>query len=202
MTKEDDQGSQSEQTAPEIALQSWVPITPSFVRMTIQEYTGRAYEEWYTGWREGAMERSNAYFDRIGNIATIQIVESRSVENDYNYRCAEYVFHTRRGETWALEDNQGEGREFWADSHQFLLSHGYSLIDLPQPGDIIAYGRLDRTNPDIKRGYYQHFGIYEGDGRVTSKFDMGHVFNHPWALVPLQYGDTVAFFRKSPQPKQ
>ena len=140
------------------------------------------------------LEGTVQFYDQMAQVEGITVVERRNPAQDELYKCAEYVFNMRNGETWTTQKFEGDGREFWLDNHAFLINHGYEVVEHPQVGDTIAYGSWD---PRIQKGAYPHFGIYEGDGQVISKWDRGHIFRHPWDLVPTKFGPHVAFFRKS-----
>lgn len=170
-----------------------IPFSP--LRATLQEITQQADAELYQSWREGAATRAARHYDDIAKVAGFSIVEKRNPEDDYRYRCAEYAF---KKEPWKIEGYKSEKdgitqeRTFWTDPEQFITERGYDkLMGTPEDGDIIAYGLND-----LNEFVYNHFGTYQGIGKVVSKFERGHVYKHPWHLVPEAYGDQVVFFRK------
>lgn len=70
-----------------------------------------------------------------------------------------------------------------------LADWGYHLVDLPEPGDLVVYFDKD--------GVAEHFGIWNNNGKVVSKWGWkGSVYEHPIHLVPSSYDDSVVFYRK------
>jgi hypothetical protein len=175
-----------------IGLKSGMEIPSSTFRITLDEITGYAN----SCWNNSQIPEAISWFDKIAAFSDIEIIEKRDPEEDYSYRCAEYAF-TRNGNDWfkTLFKNYQNSKGLWTETETFLKEHGYISVDTPRPGDIIGYGLVESIDfPKIT--VFEHFGIYEGDGVVTSKFGTGHVFRHPWSKVPLKYGGHVAFFRK------
>ncbi len=77
---------------------------------------------------------------------------------------------------------------------EFIAQHGYQVVDMPEPGDIIAYGGFHGKNHELP--FVNHFGTYLGSGQVGSKFGNLDVYRHSWYLVPASAGNIVFFFRK------
>ena len=62
----------------------------------------------------------------------------------------------------------------------------------PQEGDIVIYYLRDTEPlPVIK-----HTGIYQGKGKIKSKWSNGPIFLHDIWNVPYTYGKIVKFFKK------
>jgi hypothetical protein len=53
------------------------------------------------------------------------------------------------------------------------------------PGSLIAY---------LEDGRFRHIGKMADDGRVRSKWGIGHLYEHAVFEVPASYGTTVRFF--------
>lgn len=151
-------------------------------------------------------------FDEIGTVPGIRIFKRRNPEWSNHFRCAEYVFGSRLGEPWALDEVP---KDFWDNGIEFLCRKGFNLVEEPVAGDIIAYAVVDlieryitdeaisayhrarlesrhRTPP-----YFVHFGILTGEGRIISKFGPGHVYLHKVNSVPYHFGSEIYFFRKN-----
>ena len=63
-------------------------------------------------------------------------------------------------------------------------------VDDPVSGDIVVYAEDLVINGT-------HFGIYEGDGVVVSKFEHGPVLRHPLDRIPSDFGNLYYFVRKT-----
>jgi hypothetical protein len=126
----------------------------------------------------------------IGSITGITII----APGEYTPRhtdCSIYTFRVRERQPWARPWlREGAPGELWDDGITFLGGRGYAPTLDPQPQDVIAYGE------DAVRGRFIHFGIYEGDGYVTSKFDMGPILHHPIDAVDTLYGSEAIIFTR------
>lgn len=158
-----------EKEASSIVLHSGIDILDTATRRLLTTVTGN---------------RSSRLNDLITGVPGMKPVES-----DYwrNVQCAEYVFLIVMHERWSAQDIEG----LYKASAEFLITHGYQAVDIPEPGDIACYGE---SVPELPFG---HFGIYLGEGSVRSKFGDADVFDHPWYLVSSSYGDKIFFFRKA-----
>lgn len=176
-------------------LYSGMPINKSSDRKTIQINLQRAHlildERLYDAPSKSA---ANASLDQIANVPGIEVVERRDCIADHYYRCAQYVFSQVRHEDWLPTERSLEPRGLWDNPLPFLSDHGYTETDSPKPGDIVAYGLVIDRDDGQRVAMFNHYGIYVGEGRVTSKFDMGHVFQHGLHQVPTNYGSQIAFF--------
>jgi hypothetical protein len=56
-------------------------------------------------------------------------------------------------------------------------------------GDLVFY---------LPGGKFKHVGLSAVSGRVTSKWGVGHHYEHGLFEVPISYGDNVAYFRQLP----
>ena len=71
---------------------------------------------------------------------------------------------------------------------------------IPQEGDLAVYYATTTTNAlesddgDIPK----HFGIYQGDGSITSKWGTESVYNHSPFCVPMIYGNEIHYWRLKP----
>jgi hypothetical protein len=126
----------------------------------------------------------NSLMDDIGQRSGIEIVERRDCWQDKNRcHCAEWVFAEQLG-----FNIQGD-REFWDSVIGKLEMLGFVPTATPQTHDIAVYGFRD---PRGLRG--KHIGLFQRRGRIRSKFEMGHVFEHGLDAVPSDYGDSILFF--------
>jgi hypothetical protein len=137
----------------------------------------------------------------LGTIPGIEVVEDRSFMQDFSYRCAEYTFGTVQKEPWAEHFITEKQPEFWRSTEDFLERKGYQKTVVPTPGDIVAYGG---TNGDSR--WFGHFGIFEGLGKVVSKFGRGPIIRHDASLIPkgpgryeCHWGDYMWHFTKPDQ---
>ena len=133
-------------------------------------------------------------WDKVGTLDGISILEKRDSEYDrrWAYTCAEYVFKHRQPEPWfsIFMDDTG----MWFDTENFMVSKGYEVIAEPEEHSIVAYVGYDPEKK--KRMKTMHWGIF-CDGRVESKFGVGHAYQHDVDMVPNSYGAQALFFRKS-----
>lgn len=123
--------------------------------------------------------------------AGLTIVERRipAVDLAHNYKCVWFVFRRMLQEprfTVNLFSN-----DIFDDPTAFLGGHGFIPVHTPSEGDVLAY---------VSRGeiYTQahHFGLFQ-QGKVLSKFGVGHIFKHDIPQVPVSYGEQVLFYRRN-----
>lgn len=157
-------------------------------------------------------EDSETAYGAIGNLEGIEI------ETGKNYKLhqssAEFVFIENKQESWHLPEGQTITDQLWRNGLDFLLNHDYVVVIEPQPGDIVGYAIKDQFEniPEAyqddhaviesilkehrKPPYFQHFGIYEGNNQVLSKYDEGRLYKHKLEMVPNIFGTQIYFFRK------
>lgn len=70
---------------------------------------------------------------------------------------------------------------------EILKEWGYEFVDSPQPGDLVVYFNDEQA---------EHFGVWNHNGNVVSKWGEGLVHEHPLHLVLKAYGEKVVFCRK------
>jgi hypothetical protein len=121
------------------------------------------------------------------DITKIPGIETAGTGYPLEVQCTEYVFGHEMDEPWSRQE------AFWYPD-KFLAKRDYEVVDIPEPGDIVAYGGFHGRNLHIP--FINHYGIYLGGGRVRSKFGSYDVYDHPWYLIP-PYGNTIFFFRKA-----
>ena len=85
------------------------------------------------------------------------------------------------------------GRVFaGADFARWLIEQG-TLADVSQAeaqdGDLVFY---------FSEGTFKHVGLWRPNGRVLSKWGVGHLFDHELFEVPMSYGSEVRFFKRLP----
>lgn len=64
---------------------------------------------------------------------------------------------------------------------------GYKVVDKPRPGDLVVY--FDKQKE-------VHYGIWNQNLKVVSKWGSGEVYEHPLELLLEDYGTHVLFLRK------
>lgn len=87
----------------------------------------------------------------------------------------------------------GLGRVFaGADFTRWLIEQG-SLAEVSQAeaqdGDLVFY---------FSKGIFKHAGLWHPNGRVLSKWGVGHLFDHELFEVPMSYGSEVRFYKRLP----
>lgn len=133
----------------------------------------------------------NAY-NMIGNLEGFEMIAPGDLQRS-QFRCNQYVFATVKQEPWAFEDQH---IPMFENPLGFFMSHGYQILfqgDSPKPGDVLAYGFVRRWDPVFELG---HTGIFVGQNRAESKFNEGHVFQHPIEAIPPHLGSEALVFRK------
>lgn len=115
-------------------------------------------------------------FDQIADLEGIEKVGDRRdwMKGEEHYTCTSHVFSKGKYVEWEIENRE------------YKHPKGYTEVESPQEGDVVFY--FHGESPE-------HVGIYVGDGKVESKFGIGHIYKHPTESVPTYYG-TPRFFRK------
>lgn len=121
-------------------------------------------------------------FDQIGNLENIRIVEKRVAADDeaHSIDCIRYVC-----------DEMGISIRSEFSFTKWEID-GYIEIDSPKDGDIICY------HQELSGSFGNHVGIVisSKDGIVQSKFGYGHVYQHPFKVVPRDYGPYYTYYTK------
>lgn len=107
------------------------------------------------------------------------------------YTCMMHVLDFAEKPDYATIAKHGRGEIFAAGAFaHWLLDKGF-LVELKQDdareGDIVLYFNED--------GRFKHAGLIGANGRVVSKWGIGHLYQHELFEVPESYGTTVRFFR-------
>jgi hypothetical protein len=108
------------------------------------------------------------------------------------YTCLMYVFDFAEKHEYAAIATHGLGRIYAAGAFaHWLLDRGL-LVELTpvevREGDLVFYFNNE--------GRFKHAGLCRTDGRVMSKWGIGHLYEHGVFEVPDSYGDKLRFFRK------
>lgn len=162
------------------ALTIALPLTP--VRLELQRLFDPDFME---------QAGINTY-NMIGNLAGFEIVAKGDLQRS-QFRCTQYVFATVKREPWASEDQH---IPIFENPLGFFAAHGYQILfqsDSPELGDVLAYGFVRRRDPVFE---LSHMGIFVGQNLVKSKFNEGHVFQHPIEAIPPHLGSEALVFRR------
>ena len=105
-----------------------------------------------------------------------------------------HVFGFAEKDEYAAIATRDGGRIFAAGAFaHWLLDQGL-LEEVSQrdrqSGDIVVYFGLD--------GRFKHAGLATGNGRVLSKWGIGHLYEHGLLEVPESYGSEIRLFRGLP----
>lgn len=115
-----------------------------------------------------------------------------SVHPIRRYTCLMHVFDFAGKPEYAAIATSGLGRIFAASAFAHWLIERGLLAEVNQAdvheGDLVFYFGDD--------GRFQHAGMCVTDGRVVSKWGIGHLYEHGLFEVPESYGTKVRFFRK------
>lgn len=162
-------------------------LDPSPIREQMEQLVKRAHELKSQICDDHEADR---LFDEIGTLPGVSIIERRPYFRDADYRCAQYVFREILREPGASV--KFESLPFWDRAIEFMRGKGFSVVDDPKHDDVIAYRY---PGGDLREMTIKHWGIVRGV-HIHSKFDQGHIFQHPLASVPSSYGGEAIFFRR------
>lgn len=129
---------------------------------------------------------------RILTIPSFSLVQERVMAQDADFTCAHWVFGVKLNEIWA-QPGCNLPVLFWVNSPDFLKDYGYTAFLKPQKGDAVGYFLNFLNSLPSSR----HWGYYLGGDKVTSKFATGDVYRHDMQKIPNDWGNEVAFFRKT-----
>jgi hypothetical protein len=115
-----------------------------------------------------------------------------SVHPIRRYTCLMHVFDFAEKPEYEAIAARGRGQIYAASAFaHWLLDRGL-LVELPQAnvreGDLVFYFDDD--------GRFKHAGLCLTNGRLVSKWGIGHLYEHGLFEVPESYGTKVRFFRK------
>ncbi|MDO8517101.1 MAG: hypothetical protein Q7S33_03155 [Nanoarchaeota archaeon] len=121
--------------------------------------------------------KTNGDLGRINRIKGIYQIEKREPKPDYKlpYDCIVYAFGGMDKVPFDFVTGEKD------------IPKGYLPIKDPKKGDLVVY---------YDEGYLMHCAIYDRNGNVKSKWDLGNIYKHPIESVPKNYGEEVRFFRK------
>lgn len=119
---------------------------------------------------------------------TIQISESEYPIS--RYTCLMYVFDFTEDPRYVDIASYGLGRIFAGTAFMnYLIDKDY-LAEISEEdaeeGDIVVY-----FDDEIK-----HAGKIKSENRVTPKWGIGNLYEHSIFEVPIQYGNTIHYYRK------
>lgn len=135
------------------------------------------------------------FFELIGQVDGISILQRVDLESVLFYNCHHYVFDIGMGEEWC-KVGESIPKSLDHDTVRFLRNKGFEMIEKPQDGDVVAYRKRWPHSYYGRKYYTNHWGIFE-DGRTTSKMGIGHIYRHPLMAIPKSFGNKIAFFRKN-----
>jgi hypothetical protein len=102
-----------------------------------------------------------------------------------------HVFDFAERPDYAAIATRGLGKIFAAADFAHWLLANNLLTEVTQAdvreGDIVFYFSVD--------GRFKHAGRMLADGRIVSKWGIGHLYEHGIFEVPESYGNAVRFFR-------
>lgn len=140
---------------------------------------------------------------KLQSLGIHEIVEKRNPREDRLYRCAQYVFGTVKGEDWIRPSSDPDTQVVQEDNlaihtRDYLGRHGYEVVDMPKPGDVIGYARTGWQSNGDQIEEFEHFGIFNGSD-VTSKFASGNIYRHNIDAIAFNSAEvnTAVFFRKT-----
>jgi hypothetical protein len=110
------------------------------------------------------------------------------------YTCLMHVFDFAGKEDYAVIATRDGGRIFAAGAFAHWLLDNGLLEEVNQAdvqlGHIVLYFGVD--------GRFKHAGLSARNGRVISKWGIGHLYEHGLLEVPDSYGNQVTFFKALP----
>ena len=121
--------------------------------------------------------KTNGDLGRINHLKGIHQIEKRDPKIDYKlpHDCMTFAFGGM------------DKIPFDFLTGKIEVPEGYSQVLNPKKGDLVIY---------YDKEYPMHGAIYNRNGNVKSKWDLGNIYNHPIEFAPRNYGSEVRFFRK------
>lgn len=140
-------------------------------------------------------------YDKLGTVPGIRIIEkSNCVPTNPPKDCANYVFQK---EEWYKNISRRQILfETYDRTLSFLRKQGYTPTPSPQVGDLIAY-----CTAYLRGGtHISHYGVVSkvvgSSIEIQSKWNHGHVFEHPFQIVPPLYGCGYTFLTLQKMPTE
>ena len=170
-------------------------VTPAYSGFLITDF-GRTWEmadaigEAWMDYRSGEGTLSQCIASHIKELPGIEVIDDRCEADDEGYRCAHHIFGVILEEPWATPGSVIPNAIFSEGAFKYLSAKGYCEISGPaQPGDVVVYC-WGNDNPN-------HYGIYEGDRRVVSKFGKGPIVQHDLTQAIEEGTTKIRFIRKA-----
>lgn len=116
---------------------------------------------------------------------SIRILESEDPID--RYTCVMHAFDFSEKPEYTEIASFGLGRIFAGATFIHWLLTRNCLTEAPQgnAGDLVLY---------FSNGQFKHVGIVGDRARITSKWGIGHLYEHEALEVPSSYGDEVRFY--------
>ena len=133
-------------------------------------------------------EKIKAY-DQIGELEGMHILHRENELTVFGDACHSYALKRILGASF---DSSQFYAEFPNDPLDYLTRNNFQRIEHPQADALVVYGEYSEAGG--LQTMLSHYGVMRQDGSVDSKWDQGHVYNHPLEAVPVQYGSFVWFF--------
>lgn len=117
---------------------------------------------------------------------SIRILESEHPID--RYTCVMYAFAFTEKPEYTEIASFGLGRISAGPTFIHWLLAGNYLAELPQrnASDLVLY---------FSNGHFKHVGVVGDRARTTSKWGIGHLYEHEALEVPSSYGDELRFYR-------
>lgn len=107
------------------------------------------------------------------------------------YTCMMHILDFAEKSDYATIAKHGRGEIFAAGAFAHWLMDKGLLVELKQDDarerDIVLYFNAE--------GRFKHAGLISANGRVVSKWGIGHLYQHELLEVPESYGTTLRFFK-------
>lgn len=120
------------------------------------------------------------------------IVLQDSAHPIQRYTCLMHVFDFTEKAEYAAIASHGLGRIYAAGAFAHWLLDNALLIEIcstdVREDDVVFYFGDD--------GRFKHAGLSLANGRIVSKWGIGHLYEHGLLEVPESYGTELRFFRK------
>lgn len=122
---------------------------------------------------------------------SIRIIESP--HSNERYTCLMHVLDFTEKPQYIAIAKRGLDRVFaGTDFAKWLIQRGH-LAEVTQAeaqdGDLVFY---------FHEGDFKHAGVWRSNGRVLSKWGVGHLYDHELFEVPMSYGTDVRFYNRLP----
>lgn len=115
--------------------------------------------------------------------ASIRIVNHPARENLERFNCVMYALDI----VGCFEEPTRPFGQFYADTGflKFLIDNKHSNQTIESVNALVVWSNQETI---------KHIGICTSPNRATSKWGIGHLYDHEFTEVPISYGESISFY--------